>query len=121
MKAKQIIVLFCFTLGILVENVNTSPISEDNFHSMVIKIDVFLHKLRTPNEASFHRNSKLLCLGRQFGQIDLGAFGGIFTLFFSTHFGTLSPLSIFSISQPLFLQKTLDLYPNPKYFFGIGI
>ena len=81
MKAKQIIVLFCFTLGILVENVNTSPISEDNFHSMVIKIDVFLHKLRTPNEASFHRNSKLLCLGKQFGQIDLGAFG-VFSPYF---------------------------------------
>ena len=31
MKAKQFIVLFFVTLGILVENVNTSPISDDNF------------------------------------------------------------------------------------------
>jgi hypothetical protein len=25
------------------------------------------------------------------------------------------------INQPLFLQKTKPLYPNPKYLFGIGI
>ena len=74
MKAKQIIVLFFVTLGILVENVNTSPISDDNFNSMVIKINVFLHELRTrANEAFFHRNPKLLGLGRQFGQINFAA------------------------------------------------
>ena len=33
------------------------------------------HGLRTPNEAFFHRNPKLLGLGRQFGQINFGAFG----------------------------------------------
>ena len=33
------------------------------------------HGLRTPNEAFFHRNPELLCLGRQFGQINFGAFG----------------------------------------------
>ena len=60
---------------------------------------------------------------------------GIFGQFIRTHFGTVSPLSIFSINQgllelirrnfsspsinqPLFLQKN---YPNPKYLFGIGI
>jgi hypothetical protein len=32
-----------------------------------------------------------------------------------------SPLSMFSINQPLFLQKTKPLYPNPKYLFGIWI
>ena len=32
-----------------------------------------------------------------------------------------SPLSMFSINQPLCLQKTKPLYPNPKYLFGIGI
>ena len=26
---------------------------------------------------------------------------------------------MFSINQPLFLQKTKSLYPNPKYLFGI--
>ena len=28
---------------------------------------------------------------------------------------------MFSIIQPLFLQKTKPLNPNPKYLFGIGI
>ena len=34
---------------------------------------------------------------------------GILGQFISTNFGTLSPLSMFSINQPLFLQK-LSLY-----------
>ena len=45
----------------------------------------------------------------------------IFGLFISTHFGTVSPLYMFSINQPLFLQKTKSLYPNPKYLFEIVI
>ena len=32
------------------------------------------HGLRTPNEALFHQNPKILGLGRQFGQINFGAF-----------------------------------------------
>jgi hypothetical protein len=32
------------------------------------------HGLRTPNKAFFQRISKLLGLGRQFGQIDFGVF-----------------------------------------------
>ena len=42
---------------------------------------------------------------------------GIFGQTISTHFGTVSHLSMFSINQPLFLQKTKPLYPNPKYLF----
>ena len=34
----------------------------------------------------------------------------------STHFGTVSPLSMFSINQPLFLQKTMPLYPKSQIF-----
>ena len=34
----------------------------------------YSHGLRTPNEAFFHQNPKLLGLGRQFGQINFGAF-----------------------------------------------
>ena len=45
---------------------------------------------------------------------------GIFGHFISSHFGTVSPLSMFSIIQPLFLQRTKPLYPNPKYFLGLG-
>ena len=45
---------------------------------------------------------------------------GIFGQFISTHFGTVTPLSMFSINQPLFLQKTKPLYPNLKYYLGLG-
>ena len=34
--------------------------------------------------------------------------------------GKVSPLSMFSIIQPLFLQKTKPLFPYPKYFLGLG-
>ena len=40
---------------------------------------------------------------------------GIFSRFIGTHFDTVSPLSMFSINQPFFLQKTKLLYPNPIY------
>ena len=40
MKAKQIFFLVIVTLGILFENVNTSPIFDDNFNLMVIQINV---------------------------------------------------------------------------------
>ena len=46
---------------------------------------------------------------------------GIYGQFISTNFATVSPLSIFPINQPLFLQKNKPLHPNPKYIFGIGI
>ena len=42
---------------------------------------------------------------------------GYFQPIISTHFGTLSPLSMFSTNH----QKTKPLYPNPEYWFGIGI
>ena len=48
-------------------------------------------------------------------------FRGIWVIFgqtISTHFGTVSPLSMFSIIQPLFLQKTR---PFTSHLFGIGI
>ena len=44
----------------------------------------------------------------------------IFGWFISTHFGTVIPLSMFSINQPLFLQKAKPLYPHPKYLSGLG-
>ena len=36
---------------------------------------------------------------------------GIFGRFISTHFGTVSPLPMSSMNQPLYLQKTRPLYP----------
>ena len=52
---------------------------------------------------------KLLGLGRQIWQINSTAFE-VFSaeLNISTHLGTVSPLSMFSIIQPLFLQKYLS-------------
>ena len=69
-------------------------------------------------ERVFFKNPKLLGLGRQIGLKFFEAFG-VFSI--STHFGTVSPLSMFSIIQPLFLKKTKTLHPTPKYLFGIGI
>ena len=46
---------------------------------------------------------------------------GIFGQTVSTHFVTVSSLSMFSIIQPFFLQKTKPLYPTSKYLFGRGI
>ena len=43
---------------------------------------------------------------------------GIFGRIISTHFGTVGPLFMFSINQPVL---TKPLYPHPKYLFGIGI
>jgi hypothetical protein len=44
---------------------------------------------------------------------------GTFGRFISTHFGTVSPLSMFFIIQPVFLQKAKPFHPNPKYLFGM--
>ena len=46
----------------------------------------------------------------------LGFFGPII----STHFGTVSPLSMFSFIQPLFLPKKLSLYlQTPNFYLGL--
>ena len=80
------------------------------------------HGLRTANEAFFHWNPEILGLGRQIEQINYRAFG-VFSAELSAPIlvHTVSPFSMFSIIQPLFLQKTKLLYPHPKYSFGIGI
>ena len=46
---------------------------------------------------------------------------GIFDKFIINHFGTVSPLSMLCINQPLFLQMNKPLNPNLKYLFGVGI
>ena len=55
-------------------------------------MNVNMYGLRTINETFFYQNPELLGLGRQFGQINFGAF-----VVFSATLGTVSPLSIFSI------------------------
>ena len=70
------------------------------------------HGLQTPNEA--------FGLGQTIWADKFWGIWGIFKQFISTHFGTVCPLSIFSINQSLFLQKTKPLYRNTKYLFGLG-
>jgi hypothetical protein len=41
---------------------------------LLIHFSYLGHGLRTPNEAFFHRNPKLLGLGRQIGQINFRTF-----------------------------------------------
>ena len=78
--------------------------------------------LRTPNEASFPLKFRIFRIGQTKNRKDnfWGVFGQTKKLNNSTHFGTVSPLSMFSIIQPLFLQKTKTLYPHPKHLFGMG-
>ena len=45
----------------------------------------------------------------------------IFGQTISTHFGTVNSMSMFSIIQPLFLQKTKPLHPDFKHLFWIMI
>ena len=76
--------------------------------------------LWTPNEALFHQNPKFFCLWQTKWAKNFGGILCIFGRTISTHFGTVSPLSIFSISQPLFLQKSkLLYYTHSKYLLGI--
>ena len=72
-------------------------------------------------ERPFFRKSQTFGLGQTNWNKKFGGILGIFSQFISTHFGTVSPVSMFSINQPLFLQKTKHLYSNIKYLFGIGI
>ena len=62
--------------------------------------------LRTPNEAFFHWNPKLLDLGRQIGQINSGAFG-----VFSAELATF--ILITCTCFPLFFQKT-KVWPTTR-------
>ena len=75
------------------------------------------HGLRTSNEAFFHA----FLLEQTIWPDKFWGMWDIFEQFISTHFGTVSPLSMFSINQQLFLQKIKHLYPHIKYLFGIGI
>ena len=68
-----------------------------------------MHGLRAPNEAFFFIEIQ------NFWADNFWGICGIFGQNISIHFGTVSPLSMFSINKPLFLQKESILYPNPEY------
>ena len=63
------------------------------------------HGLRTPNQGIFHQNLKLFGLGQTFWADKFWVICDILGGFTSTHFGTVKHLSMFSINQPLPLQK----------------
>ena len=77
------------------------------------------HGLRAPRE-SFFQKSQTFGLGQTFWAEMFWGICGIFGRTISTHFGTVSSLSMFSIIQPLFLQKNTFISTS-KYLFGIGV
>ena len=84
-------------------------------HSFSI-LYLYSYGLRMPNEAFFHWNSKVLGLGRQIGQINFGAFG----VFSAKLSAPILVLSMFSMIQPLFLQKSKPINSQPKIYLGLG-
>jgi hypothetical protein len=78
---------------------------------------VFYHVPRTTDAQSslFSLKSRTCRLGQTNWADKFWGIWGIIGQTISTHFGAVSPLSMFSIIQPLFLQKTTPLYPHPKY------
>ena len=79
-------------------------------------LHVTQHGLRTPNEAFLSSSkSQTFRLGQTNWADKFWGIFGIFSQTISTYFGTVSPLSMFSIIQPLFLQKPETSYPHPNY------
>jgi hypothetical protein len=72
------------------------------------------------NEAFFSLKPGTYALGQTNWADKFWGIWGIFGRTISTHFGTVSLMSMFSIIQPVFLQKTMHLFPNPKYLFKLG-
>jgi hypothetical protein len=74
------------------------------------------HGLRTAEEAFFSSKTQTFGLGQTNWADKFWGIWGIFGQFISNHFGTVSPLTMFSINQPLFLQttRTKPLYAHPK-------
>jgi hypothetical protein len=75
--------------------------------------------LLTPNEAIFQEYLKLLGLGRQIGLKRWGIWG-IFGQTISTHFGTVSPLSIFPLINHYFYKKLSLFTQIPNIYMRFG-
>ena len=65
-----------------------------------------------PMKPFFLLKSRTFGLGQTIWADKFWGIWGFFSRFISTHFGAVSPLSMFSIIQPLFLQKTKPLYSH---------
>ena len=86
----------------------------------VIANHYFQSQITDAQWSLFSLKSRTSGLGQTIWADKFWGIWGIFSRFISTHFGTVSPLSIFFINQPLSLQKTRPLYQNPKYWFECG-
>ena len=69
-------------------------------------------------ERAFFQKFETFGLGQTIWADKFWGIWGIFSRFISTFFGTVSPLFMFHINQPLFVQKTKPLYPN--IYLGLG-
>jgi hypothetical protein len=69
------------------------------------------HGLRTPNEVFFHRNHKLLGLGRQFGLINLEVFWVFSAKLLAQILVQGFPCPCFPLFNHYFYKKTKPLYP----------
>ena len=77
------------------------------------------HELRTPNEAFFNWNPKLLGLGWQFGQINFGAFGVFSADLSAPILVPWVPCPCFSLINHYFYKK-LSLYIQiPNIYLGL--
>ena len=76
------------------------------------------HGLRTANEAFLIKIPNFWAWINNLVDKFCGIWG-IFGQTISTYFDTVCHLSMFSIIQPLFLQKIRSLYPNPIYLLRI--
>ena len=77
----------------------------------------FIHELLTSRERFFSKILNFSAWQTFWAKIFRGIWC-IFGLTIRSHFGTVSSLSMFSIIQPLFIQKIEPLYPTPKILFG---
>ena len=85
----------------------------------ILKI-IYDHGLRTPNESFFHKKSQTFVPGQTIWENKFWGICGIFEQYISTHFGTVSPLSMLFINQPLFFHK-LSLYIQiPNIYLECG-
>ena len=79
-------------------------------------LDIPNHGLRS----LFSSKSQTFVLGQTNWADKFCGIWGIFSGFISNHFGTMSPFSMFSINQPLFLQKTSLYIHIPNIYLGLG-
>ena len=88
--------------------------------STYLIIITYWHGLRTPNEAFFHQNPKVMGLGRQFVQINFPAFGAFSADLSAPILVQWVPCPCFPLINHYFYNK-LSLYIRiQKIYLGLG-